>query len=543
MAFDSAIGLAGNAKLTPSSTKQIAGTNYIPRNYFADGVTKVGGTGTDSSTFLPDLMEKEVSRFGPEGLSGILDRLGGKIPFTNTEIKWAEKARLHTLYNNVTLAATGNVFTVRAQDGNRTGAATSHIFRIGQTIHVQDGNDVEEKGVITSVTTDTFTALTYTGSAWAIARVNAATAGHSVCRARVYGSDFAKGTYGMSGSVESQTEIYSVKPIIFKDHYKINGSDISQVGWVEGVDSNGATSYLWYLKSKSDTMKRWNDYLEMGLIEGVSGVVAANGGAVTAGAAAGNQTRLEGTTRDDNSRSNVIVGGDGVAGLFQQIQQRGHEFDAFFAGSGPLSSATLTTYENDVEDIILALDEQAGIKDYSWMVNRPVSLNIDRWLASKNSFGADNNGAAATPATASAGATAATRFGSTYFGEGINAMSAETMINFGSRGFMWGDYQFTKQTWDYLIDPTMRGGMGDITGLMIPMGTTTVKDMSSGGGNVARPYVYIGYKTSPVDNRMNKEWITGSVGAYTDDEDAMKCHFLSERTLVVQAANNFVLLK
>ena len=96
-----------------------------------------------------------------------------------------------------------------------------------------------------------------------------------------------------------------------------------------------------------------------------------------------------------------------------------------------------------------------------------------------------------------------------------------------------------KTDWNYLNDPTLRGGQGDIAGLMIPMGTMTVKDISGGGANVARPYVYIGYKTSPVDNRMNKEWITGSVGAYTDDEDAMKCHFLSERTLVVQAANNF----
>ena len=116
MAFDPNVGIAGNAILMPSSTKQIAGTNYIPRNYFADGVTRVGGSGDDSSTFLPDLMEKEVARFGPEGLAGILDRLGGKVPFTNSEIKWTEKARLHTLYNNVTLAGTGNTFTVREQD-------------------------------------------------------------------------------------------------------------------------------------------------------------------------------------------------------------------------------------------------------------------------------------------------------------------------------------------------------------------------------------------------------------------------------------------
>jgi hypothetical protein len=39
-----------------------------------------------------------------------------------------------------------------------------------------------------------------------------------------------------------------------------------------------------------------------------------------------------------------------------------------------------------------------------------------------------------------------------------------------------------------------------------------------------------------------KSWITGSVGgAYTSALDAMQVHFLSERCLVTQGANNFVL--
>jgi hypothetical protein len=39
-----------------------------------------------------------------------------------------------------------------------------------------------------------------------------------------------------------------------------------------------------------------------------------------------------------------------------------------------------------------------------------------------------------------------------------------------------------------------------------------------------------------------KHWITGSVGgAQTSSLDAMEVHFLSERCLCVQGANNFVL--
>ena len=40
-----------------------------------------------------------------------------------------------------------------------------------------------------------------------------------------------------------------------------------------------------------------------------------------------------------------------------------------------------------------------------------------------------------------------------------------------------------------------------------------------------------------------KTWVTGSVGATTSDLDAMEIHYLSERCLVVQGANNFFLLK
>ena len=39
-----------------------------------------------------------------------------------------------------------------------------------------------------------------------------------------------------------------------------------------------------------------------------------------------------------------------------------------------------------------------------------------------------------------------------------------------------------------------------------------------------------------------KTWITGSVGAATSGTDAMQVHYLSERCLVTQGANNFMLM-
>ena len=40
-----------------------------------------------------------------------------------------------------------------------------------------------------------------------------------------------------------------------------------------------------------------------------------------------------------------------------------------------------------------------------------------------------------------------------------------------------------------------------------------------------------------------KTWTTGSVGAVTSDLDVMQVHYLSERCLVTQGANNFMLLR
>ena len=37
---------------------------------------------------------------------------------------------------------------------------------------------------------------------------------------------------------------------------------LAQVGWIEVTTENGATGYLWYLKSEHETRLRFEDYLE-----------------------------------------------------------------------------------------------------------------------------------------------------------------------------------------------------------------------------------------------------------------------------------------
>ena len=95
----------------------------------------------------------------------------------------------------------------------------------------------------------------------------------------IYGSEFAKGSDGMPNSLESDDYIFENSPIIIKDHYEVSGSDMAQIGWIEVTSEMGATGYLWYLKSESDTRMRFDDYLETAMIEAVpaeanSGVIA-----------------------------------------------------------------------------------------------------------------------------------------------------------------------------------------------------------------------------------------------------------------------------
>ena len=157
-------------------------------------------------------------------------------------------------------------------------------------------------------------------------------------------------------------------------------------------------------------------------------------------------------------------------------------------------------------------------------LNRQTSLDFDDMLAGL-----------------SAGANGGTAYG-------LFENSAEMALNLGFTGFRRGSYDFYKTDWKYLNDASTRGasnGAGQvgsgIDGVLVPAGTSTVYDQIL-GTNIRRPFLHVRYRASQADDRRMKSWITGSVGgAYTSDLDAMEVHFLSERCLVVQAANNFVL--
>jgi hypothetical protein len=118
-------------------------------------------------------------------------------------------------------------------------------------------------------------------------------------------------------------------------------------------------------------------------------------------------------------------------------------------------------------------------------------------------------------------------------------------LNLGFSGFRRGSYDFYKSDWKYLNDQAGRGGMidtvGAIRGAIIPAGVSSVYDQQL-GKNLKRPFLHVRYRASQTVDRKMKTWTTGSVGAETSDLDAMEVHYLSERCLVVQGANNFMLM-
>ena len=469
-------------QLQPSAEQVALSTNYIPSNGF-----------DFMNQYLPDTYEKEFERYGNRTVASFLRMVGAEMPSISDQIKWAEQGRLHTKYTKVVSTATAtnaNSATFQVNDLNVTGIA----IRAGQTVMITPNvaGPSQNKAIVTTVNTatDQFTVAFYELAGF----TNASTANEfSVF---VYGSEFKKGTTGMIGSLEAEDEIFSNSPIIIKDKYAVNGSDMAQIGWIEITTENGANGYLWYLKSEHETRLRFEDYLETAMLE----AVPADPGSGVA-----------------NSAVNPIYGNKGSEGAFYVVNSRGN----VWGGGNPTSL-------QDFDDMISRLDKQGSIEENVLFVNRDFSFDIDDMLAAQNSYGAA---------------------GTSY---GLFDNDRDMALNLGFSGFRRG-YDFYKTDWKYLNDPTMRGGLTSsatgastanvITGMLVPAGSTTVYDQIL-GKNAKRPFLHVRYRASETEDRRYKTWITGSAGgAATSDLDAMEVNFLSERALCTLGANNFFLFR
>jgi len=470
MPLGSFTGSAGAlAHLTPRPTQTLFNDNYL-------SLSDMDFT----QQFLPEVYEKEVERYGNRTISGFLRMVGAEMPMASDVVVWSEQGRLHAAYDPVETTATTVVIPANAA------GASQNVIGPGATIVIASANGlVVEKAYVSAVSAPVAGVVTLT-----VAGYQGAITVHAAAKIFVYGSEYAKGTSNAGTSVDASFEQFNNKPIILRDKYNVNGSDTAQIGWVEVTTEAGTSGYLWYLKSEHEARIRFEDQLEMSMLEAEK--AAAPITPADFGTAAGTQ----------------LTGSDG---LFSALEDRGLVYsDVDFGGPDGL---------NDFDVILQELDKQGSIEENMMFLNRSASLGIDNMLASVNS-------AYAT--------------GSSY---GVFNNSSEMALNLGFSGFRRGSYDFYKTDWKYLNDATTRGLVGDIEGVLVPAGTSTVYDQQL-GQNISRPFLHVRYRASEADDRKMKSWITGSVGGnFTSDEDAMNVHFLSERCLCVQAANNFVLFK
>tara|TARA_R100001440_G_scaffold47406_1_gene67175 strand:+ start:4897 stop:6378 length:1482 start_codon:yes stop_codon:yes gene_type:complete len=480
-------------KLTPAPSKQTLATAYI------DFANAGSNSANWAQQYLPDLMEKEAEVFGNRTISGFLSQVGAEEAMAADQVIWSEQGRLHLSYkavagSNVSGELRLTMTNATDVDGNSIGnGGLDHGIRPGDMVLVSDANKTVQAYVQTVATSGTATidCERYDGNANGLADLDA-----SGLVVLVYGSEYVKGSIGRAGANKPEHLSRKNKPIILKDKYEVSGSDASAIGWVEISGEEGQSGYLWYLKASGDTKARFSDYLEMAMCE-----------SVTAGA---------------NMASSTVTGATGAIGgtegLWEALEDRGN-ITNFFDGTSTAADAL-----DEFDAMIAELDKNGSIEENMLFVDRGAALQIDDMLAGQNKYGT----------------------GGTSFGVFNN--SEDMALNLGFSGFRRGSYDFYKTDFKYLNDAATRGLINSkdvanaIHGVMIPAGVSSVYDQSL-GRNLKRPFLHVRFRASNLESRKYKTWTTGSVGATTSDLDAMEMHFLSERCLVVQGANNFFLLK
>jgi hypothetical protein len=481
---------------------QVLATNYLD----------LAGTADEgwAQQYLPDLMEKEAEVFGPRTISGFLSQVGAEEAMQGDQVVWSEQGRLHLSYtgkvNGVSDGSVTSAGTIEIEndiDGNDIG--TDHGIRVNDTVILASAGGVCKAIVSEAIIGSAIIEVAPYGLADLTAAGITETTADSVT-VLVYGSEYGKGVSYTAADGSTVTEqrganepafkSFSNKPIILKDYYEVSGSDTARVGWVEITSEQGGSGYAWYLKAESDTRARFNDYLEMAMLEG--------------------ENSIPGT---DEADSTVHTAGfnTGTEGLFAAIESRGN----LTSGITGVNAATDLA---EFDAILAEFDKQGAIEENMMFVNRATSLAMDDMLASMNSYGAG---------------------GTSY---GVFDNSEDMALNLGFSGFRRGSYDFYKSDMRYLNDKATRGGINTaagsnaIRGVIVPAGTSTVYDQQL-GKNLKRPFLHVRYRASQTDDRKMKTWVTGSVGAATSALDAMQIHMLSERCLVTQGANNFMLMK
>jgi hypothetical protein len=303
MALDPLFG-----SIVPSQKQQALATNFLSFN----GGTNPGDSDTFAQQYLPEIYEQEIERYGNRTLSGFLRMVGAEMPMSSDQVIWSEQNRLHISYTDV------------LNDGVKTltipvSATVRNVISVGATIVAIDKLGAELKCVVTrsNPSTGQIDVAPYT------ATTTASLADDDI-KIFVYGSEYGKGSNTPNNTASGAADFngyvsvnpdftqFSNSPIIIRNKYVVSGSDMAQIGWVEVATEDGTSGYLWYLKAESETRLRFEDYLEMSVVEGEKADTALGAGSAAA------------------------AGYKGTEGLFAAIKDRGNEEAGFNAAADAL---------------------------------------------------------------------------------------------------------------------------------------------------------------------------------------------------------------
>ena len=445
---------------------------------------------------IPEL----VQSYGDQGITGFL-RLTGAVNSggTSDQVDWWEAGRRHTKIDAVTFdAATAgsdstagahSVGTIRAtvdtSDMAAAGEQAAHVSSFLQTNDVVMSVNTGNRYIVQSASTDADPVIILERLDGANAAPSEATTTDTETLIHL-GNMYAQGSDQPTKFTDPDIVRYKNPFMIVKDRYQVNGSQATNIGWV----NVGGGEYRWFMYGEQEARKRFEDRREMMMLFAEKNAATAD---------------------DLSDLSDNIAGSEGY---FSAIESRGINISN--ANANPLDSFA------EFDDIILELDKNGAPSEYAMYVNRKQDLAIDDMLASGISTGVTAGLAG-------------------QFGAFNN--DADMAVKLGFKSFTRGGYTFHKHDWKLLNDPTLLGASNKYQGAMIPM--AQVADARSG---MKSPALAMYYKEANGYSREMEHWVTGGgVLGYNNNGDAgtdvATFHYRSEIALCVRAANQHVVIK
>ena len=470
------INQVGGVDLGGSAATGAPSLNLTPDKY----TTLDALINTTKDFVLPEL----VQSYGDQGITGFL-RLTGAVNNggTSDQIDWWEAGRRHrvvsmSLASPGTGATGGFAISADGSDGvaNAADPATSKFLQDNDVVmNTTNG----EKYIVTDARSD---ADVVTMARLDAAAFSSADTQSSATDFIVLGNLYAQGTDQPDRFMDAEPVRYRNPFMIVKDRYQVNGSQATNVGWVD----IGGGDFRWFMYGEQEARKRFEDRREMML--------------------------LFGAKHDGGQATNLNLAGSD--GYFTAVEERGIVVSN--ANANPLDSFA------EFDDIILELDKQGAPSEYAMYVNRKQDLAIDDMLAS---------GIATSVTAGLAG----------QFGAFNN--DADMAVKLGFKSFTRGGYTFHKHDWKLLNDPTLLGASNKFQGAMIPM--SQVADARTGvkAPSLAMYYKAANGYSREMEHWVTGGGVLGYNNNGDAGKDVATFHYRSEIALCTRAANQHVVIK